>query len=51
MLATSQQIHDFENFLLGGFRDERTMKGIVIGAILGSLGALMLMALVYGLTR
>ena len=51
MLATSQQIHDFENYILESFQDESTSKGIVVGAIIGSLGALMIMAFVYGLTR
>ena len=51
MLTASQKIQDFQNYILESFEDERTSKGIVVGATIGSLGALMIMAFVYGLTR
>ena len=51
MLSTSEKMTNFKNYILESFQDECALKGIVAGAIVGSLGALMMMALIYVLVR
>ena len=51
MLGISEKMDNFKNYLFDSFEDACALKGIVIGVVVGSLGTLMIIAMVYVLSR
>lgn len=51
MLGISDKLNQFKNMLVKNFNDECALKGIVIGAIVGSIGMLILIAVWYVMGR
>ena len=51
MLGISDKLNEFKNMLVKNFNDECALKGIVIGATVGSIGTLVLMAVGYVVKR